>query len=296
MSSDSNQDPPSNANTSRPPPRYQTKSDDSRAATSSNSNQNPPSNSNTSPQYQTKFDDPQLPRRPATTAAAVPVTTMITGTFFAGAHHFDIQGGEFTHTAGNLYRTIRNDHSTRSNFDNTYGHDYSGSGNRANNYHDAYSTSLIHRVFRVGPLTAIIDDRRKFRSQRYDASFVDTQFVSRGRGRGRGRGQHFNPRQNDAHGPNFIHEPIPQQAHQEAVLERDFDLYAFDRVYNVHAEPEEISAYPFPNAPPVNAAARSMQADVMMDDADIADGRGREPCDDSRTETLRSDTALTSVE
>ncbi|KAJ3799533.1 hypothetical protein GGU11DRAFT_743317 [Lentinula aff. detonsa] len=293
MSSDSNQDPLSNSNISRPPPRYQTKLDDSRPAISSDLNQNPPSNANTSPRHQAKFDDSQLPRRPATTAAEVPVTTTITGTFFAGAHHFGIHGGEFTHTAGNLYKTIRSDHSTRSNFDNSYGHDYSGSGNRANNYHGPYN------------------DQREFRSQRYEASFMDMQFVSRGRerGQGRGRGPHFNPRQNDAYGPNFIHEPSPQQAYpygqpniderpltaplmlesREAVRERDYDLHAFDRVYNVYAEPEEISGYPLPNrdAPPVNAASRSMQDDVMMDDADIADGKRREPCDDSPTEALR---------
>ncbi|KAJ3788314.1 hypothetical protein GGU10DRAFT_117829 [Lentinula aff. detonsa] len=157
MSSDSNQDPLSNSNISRPPPRYQTKLDDSRPAISSDLNQNPPSNANTSPRHQAKFDDSQLPRRPATTAAEVPVTTTITGTFFAGAHHFGIHGGEFTHTAGNLYKTIRSDHSTRSNFDNSYGHDYSGSGNRANNYHGPYN------------------DQREFRSQRYEASFMDMQ-------------------------------------------------------------------------------------------------------------------------
>ncbi|KAJ3928472.1 MAG: hypothetical protein NXY57DRAFT_514905 [Lentinula lateritia] len=101
--------------------------------------------------YQTKPDNLRRPPRPATTATAA--TTTISGAFFAGAHNFDIYGGEFSHTAGNVYKTIRSDYSTRSNFDNSYGNDFSGSGNLANNHSGAYN------------------DNREYQSQRYDVNF-----------------------------------------------------------------------------------------------------------------------------
>ncbi|KIK60471.1 hypothetical protein GYMLUDRAFT_43791 [Collybiopsis luxurians FD-317 M1] len=44
----------------------------------------------------------------------------VNGAFFAGAHSFDINGGEFNHAARDIHKTVNNDHSTKSNFDNDY--------------------------------------------------------------------------------------------------------------------------------------------------------------------------------
>ncbi|KAJ4475608.1 hypothetical protein J3R30DRAFT_3706176 [Lentinula aciculospora] len=278
------------------------------------------------PQYETKPETQQPPPRPATT---------ISGAFFAGASNFEIRGGEFNNTAGNMYKTIRNDYSTRSNFNNSYGHDFSGSGNQTNDYRGAYSALNTLLIAIIAPSYYHLDDNREFRSQRYDAKFTDTHFVSGGQGRGRFQGP-FSPRQYEQR-PNYIHKPNPQHGYpfqeqtdiggrpttappsmlefRQATGEREQGFYTseFDRVYNVHTEPEEISSYPGLSANPISKqnlvntdaafapvpatpgerptqTPRMTPGDIVMDGVD---GDGRED-PYPEMEAPRSETVLTS--
>ncbi|KAJ4482822.1 hypothetical protein C8J55DRAFT_510728 [Lentinula edodes] len=272
---------------------------------SSDSNQpsiSPPKSNNPyrpySAGYQTKPDNVRPPRPAA--------TTTISGAFFAGAHNFDIYGGEFSHTAGNVYKTIRSDYSTRSNFDNSYGNDFSGSGNLANNHSGAYN------------------DNREYQSQRYDVNFRNATFVSDSDGRGQGQ-RPVSPRQYE-HRSNYIHEPYPQQGYpyqqqpalderpitapsmlesNQAVHQREFDLHAFDRVYNVHREPEENLSYDSrrdlrksrttpaesPSPHPAQEESPKVQDDIAMDGGDGTEGEGRGGDLTSEHEVHRSNTA-----
>ncbi|KAJ4470490.1 hypothetical protein C8R41DRAFT_615050 [Lentinula lateritia] len=62
----------------------------------------------------------------------------VSGTFFAGAHSFDINGGAFQNASGDINHTVNNDHSQKSDFNN----DYSGSTNyKGNAMHNDYKGS-----------------------------------------------------------------------------------------------------------------------------------------------------------
>ncbi|KAJ3809277.1 hypothetical protein F5876DRAFT_77939 [Lentinula aff. lateritia] len=251
-------------------------------STSPPKSKNPYSQNST--EYQTKPDDLRPPPRPATTATAA---TTISGAFFAGAHNFHIHGGEFSHTAGNVHKTIRSDYSTRSNFDNSYGNDFSRSGNLAHNHSGGYN------------------DNRQYQSQRYDVDFKNSTFVSDGRGRGQ---RPVSPHQYE-HRSNYIHEPYPQQGYpyqqqpalderpitapsmlesSQALDQHEFDQHAFDRAYNIHREPEENLSHdsmrnsgkfrttstqsPSPNS--AQEASSRVQDDIVMDGGNDTEGEG----------------------
>ncbi|KAJ3755902.1 hypothetical protein EV360DRAFT_85460 [Lentinula raphanica] len=231
------------------------------------SNSNIPSPSRT-PRPDPKSDSSQLPPRPHTTAGRSSSpddsTVSIVGTFFAGASQFQIAGGEFNHANGNMYKTIKNDHSTRSNFDNVYGDNLSGSGNRENNFNGDYT------------------DNREFISQQYDSQITNAQFVG-----GFDSRRYYEQRSDYG----MVHEPIPQRARtsrrqvgangrsptapsmlesREHVRERKPNSpNPFDQVYSTYyPEPhstDQVPAYPEPNSlDKVNHLARS---EIQDDDA-----------------------------
>lgn len=143
---------------------------------------------------------------------------------------------------------------------------------------------------------------------------------------GRGRGQRpVSPRQYE-HKSNYIHEPYPQQAYpyqqqpalderpitapsmlesHQAVHQREFDLHAFDRVYNVHREPEENLSYDSrqnlgksrttsaesPSPHPAQEEGPKVQDDIVMDGGDGIEGEVGGGDLTSEREVHRSNTA-----
>ncbi|KAF5353163.1 hypothetical protein D9757_012660 [Collybiopsis confluens] len=100
-------------------------------------------------------------------APPIASTVVYDGAFFSGAHDFKIFGGEYS-TAQTVHKTVTNDSSYRSNFNNQRTEDHRG-------------TARLRTISRVN----LVYDNRQLRSQKYNASYNDIGQYGSGRGRGR---------------------------------------------------------------------------------------------------------------